>query len=119
MSKPLVPLLTIFLALWLFGGAYWLSNIHTKNSSSHKQKVTDHLLIEDKDFKIESPTIFAFQVSEADLIINEEQLEALDKLAIYLDEKKEKNLRLVAYYDINEVNRTGYDNLGIARAGKH
>ena len=116
MSKPLVPLLTIFLALWLFGGAYWMTNIRTRNSNVAAQKVTDHILIQDGNFKIESPTIFAFQTSDADLIINEEQFQALDKLAVYLDGKKEKQLHLVAYYGKEERNRTSYKNLGIARA---
>lgn len=116
MSKPIIPLLTAFLALWLFGGAYWLSNLQSKNIDPQEQIIGNKLMIKDGDFKAESSTIFAFQTSDADIIINEEQFAALEKLAVYIDDSSKKQLRLVAYYGADESYFGKFKNLGIARA---
>ena len=116
MSKPIIPLLTAFLALWLFGGAYWLSNIKSKNLNSAEQLIAKNLVIEDGNFKAESSTIFAFQTSDSEIIINDEQLLTLEKLADYLSEASEKQLKLIAYYGQSESYIGEYENLGVARA---
>jgi outer membrane protein OmpA-like peptidoglycan-associated protein len=116
MSKPVIPLLTAFLALWLFGGAYWLSNLQSNNISTKEQIIGNKLMIKDGDFKAESSTIFAFQIADADIIINEEQLSVLETLAAYLDESSQKQLRLIAYYGKDEYYDGKFENLGIARA---
>jgi len=116
MSKPIFSILIAFLALWLFGGAYWLSIIQEQNFTDDSEFAEKHFKIQDGEFKVEASTIFAFQASDAEIIINEEQLSILDTLASYLEGSKEKQLRLIAYYGKNETNRTNYENLGIARA---
>ncbi len=117
MSKPIISLLVAFLALWLFGGAFWLSTMQSRNTSEQMLPDNNRLIIQDGEFKMTAQTIFAFQPSDADIIINEEQMSVLDSLASYLEGAKEKKIRLIAYYGKNETNRTKYENLGIARAG--
>ncbi len=116
MSKPIYPLLIAFLALWLFGGAYWLSSIHSQDATQQVKFDDQRLVIRDGEFVAEASTIFAFQTSDAEIIITEEQLAVLDSIALYLEKFKEKKMRLVAHYGKQETNNSNYDNLGIARA---
>jgi OmpA-OmpF porin, OOP family len=116
MRKSFITLLIAILALWLFGGAYWLSSLQNQNTAANKLDNDSRLEIRDGDFIARSSTIFAFQTSDADIIINEDQLSVLEALATYLDDTKEKQLRLIAYYGKNETNKTYFENLGIARA---
>lgn len=116
MSKTILPILIAFLVLWLLGGAYWLSRVHSKSSSDSLNNVSKGLVVADGNFTAGSATIFAFQTSDADVIINEEQLAMLEQLAVYLEESKEKQLRLIGWYGQNETNYSNFENLGIARA---
>ena len=117
MSKPIIPLLIAFLVLWLFGGAYWLSNNLNNNHAKNTTESIDYkLVIKDGDFTARAKTIFAFQISDADIIVNEEQLSVLKSLASYLNKNTQKQLRLIAYFGNNESYYGEHPNLGIARA---
>lgn len=116
MNKSTLPALIVFLVLWLCGGAYWLSSQQSKSDLEQQLLSENQFVIKDGSFKAEAPTLFEFQTSEAEIIINETQMAVLESLATYMDDFSEKQLKITASFGKNETNNTDFENLGVARA---
>jgi hypothetical protein len=110
MSKLLLPSLCLCLTVWLFGGSVWFGN----QFPNHIEETGWQL--NDGPTSFHSPTTFSFQISDADIILDENQLAMISKIAQYLAANPKRNLELVGVYTDEESENIGIKNLGLARA---
>lgn len=118
MSKLLLPLIGLCLFLWLVGGAFWFGKYYAKPSvTSSTSNVSSYWQVSDGDALVSSsPTVFAFQQSDAEIILNDEQFDALKTIATYLNSHPDRQLSLEGSYHVRESNGSRKANLGLARA---
>ncbi len=110
MSKLILPLLSLCLTIWLFGGSVWFGNQFSKHNS------ISAWLISDGKAQFSSPTTFSFQTSDAEIILDDNQLSMISEIAQYMERNPERNLELTGLYTKDEINNSDYKNLGLGRA---
>lgn len=110
MNKLLLPLLCLCLAVWLFGGSIWFGEQYAKSNQEQTWTILDGQEI------FHSSTIFSFQVSDPDIILDDNQLAMISDISQYLTEHKERDLFIAGNYTEKEINNSEYSNLGLARA---
>ena len=110
MSKLLLPLLCLCLAGWLFGGSVWFGNQFSSSSINASWQ------LQDGKAQFNSPTTFSFQTSDAEIILDDNQLGMISQIAQYLDAHSDRILNLTGSYTKAEINNSDYENLGLARA---
>ena len=112
--KPIIPILLLVSAAWIFGGAYYLAN----TSCSAGTSAIAPLSISDGelDFNTGANQHFSFIPSSSIIGIEEEASKAFGNVAKHLEAHPDRQLTLNGWYLENEKNDTEYENLGIARA---
>lgn len=111
MSKLLFPVLCLCLAIWLFGGSYWFAQEYSINNATQQGwTITDGKEV------FHSNTIFSFQYSDPEIILDDNQLALIGQLAEYLNTAQDRDLTITGNYTAKEINNSDYDDLGLARA---
>jgi len=109
MSKLLLPLLCIGLAGWLFGGSIWFGNQYTNGTQAS-------WTLKDGTNQFHSPTLFSFQTSDAEVILDDNQLAMISDISQYLLDHQDRIIVLTGLYSKKETNNSDYENIGHARA---
>ncbi len=117
MSKLLLPLLGIGLVIWLIGSTIWLNNYQQKSIQDETPESNFVWQLRDGDSLIhETSTIFAFQQSQAEMLLIDAQEMAFKKLVLYLDRHHNRLLELEGIYHPEESYTGSFEDLGYARA---
>lgn len=109
--RPILPVLGILSALWLFGGTWWLSNLVCGAGASPTFSVTDG------DFSTNSQDLFSFQFagfvpgSKSDDIDR-----TLKDVVGHMKKNPDRILTLSGVFATKEDYKGDFQNLGIARA---
>ncbi len=110
MSKLLLPLLCLCLAIWLFGGSYWFAREYTQDGPNKGWTVTDGKQV------FHSETIFSFQYADPEIILDDNQWALITQIGEYLDANPDRALVITGDYTEEEMNNSQDQNLGKARA---
>ncbi len=111
--KPIIPILLLVSAAWIFGGAYYLANTSCAGTSAIAPlSISDGEL----DFNTGANQHFSFIPSSSVIGIEEEASKAFGNVAKHLEAHPDRQLTLNGWFLENEKNDTEYENLGIARA---
>lgn len=112
--RPIVPILVLVSALWIFGGSYFLAKNSCGGATSAIAPLT--ILDDDLDFKTSSEQHFSFIPSSSTISIEENVAKAFTDVVNHLVDHPDRQLTLNGFYLESETNPTDFENLGIARA---
>ncbi|MFT5166820.1 MAG: outer membrane protein OmpA-like peptidoglycan-associated protein [Saprospiraceae bacterium] len=110
MSKLLLPSLCICLTIWLFGGSVWFGNQFSRSIIDASWQLRDGAT------SFHCPTTFSFQTSDAEVILDDNQLDMISRIAQYMKTNPTRNLELTGVYTEEETKNIDIKNLGFARA---
>lgn len=110
--RPILPILGVLSAIWLFGGAYWLSNVICGASGA----ATPAFSVSDGDFKTSSDNLFSFPHSSDKVSYTTDTKNSFRTIGQYLTEHPTRQLSLTGEFASKEKNNSSFENLGLARA---
>ncbi len=118
MRRFLLPMLSFFLIIWLFGGAVWYAQ--QEQQQQQQILVANGLIppfhIADSNFVLRVAENISFFQSNYEAHIPESVNLALQQLSEYLSQHPHKEILLSGSFIAGEANHSSYENLGVARA---
>jgi OmpA-OmpF porin, OOP family len=117
-TKPFFWLVTI---LWFAASAWWYRSCSTCSSCSATLPVASNIIlpgfsVADSSWIISSPYNLRFGKSGSLPVMSANMSLLLDSLARYAQNHPNKTITVTGHYKADEVNGTGFENLGLARA---
>lgn len=112
--KPIIPILALVSAFWIFGGAYYMA----KTSCGTAATTVAPLSISDGEleFSTTANQHFSFLPSGHTIAIEDQAGKSLREVSQHLTEHPDRALTLNGWFLEGETNDSEYENLGIARA---
>ena len=109
--RPILPILGIISAIYIFGGSWLLSKIIC-NSGATPAAFT----VSDGSFKTSSDQMFSFPQSSDKVTYTTDTKKSFTEIGNYLNDNPNRQLSLSGIFASKEKNNSSFENLGLARA---
>ncbi len=109
--RPILPILGILSAIYIFGGSWLLSKLICGSSATPAA-----FSVSDGNFKTSSDQMFSFPQSSDKVSYTTDTKKSFISIGKYLNENPNRQLSLSGIFASKEKNNSSFENLGLARA---
>jgi OmpA-OmpF porin, OOP family len=118
LTKPMFWLITL---LWFAASIWWYSSYSHCSSCAASSSVLSTMAlpgfsVADSSWKVSSSYNLRFGKSGSVPVLGSNMVATLDSLTNYVKDHPNKTVTVTGHYKADEINSTGFENLGLARA---